>query len=266
MPGPSPPDVPVFILCGGLGTRLGETSQLRPKPMVEIGDRPLLAHIMGLYDRHGFRRFVLCTGHRGDVISTYFLNFTALHSDFTVETRTRSVSYHQTGYVPDWEVTVAHTGMRAMTGARIARAAARHLGDAEHFAVTYGDGLTDADLADELAWHLAHDRLGTVLAVNPPSQFGRLELREDGGAAFEEKAVVRDDWVNGGFFFFRRGFLDYLSTEEDCVLEERPLARLAADGQLGVYRCAGFWACMDTLRDRERMVGLWETGAAPWQG
>jgi glucose-1-phosphate cytidylyltransferase len=265
MPTPSPAEIPVFILCGGLGTRLGDGGNLRPKPMTEIGDRPMLTHIMGHYDRFGFRRFVLCAGYRSDVISAYMLNFAAIHSDFTIETRTRSVSYHQTGYTPDWDVTVAHTGNRAMTGARIARATARHLGDAEHFAVTYGDGLTDADLGDELAFHLGHDRLGTVLGVNPPSQFGRLQLDEDGGASFEEKPVVKDDWVNGGFFLFRRGFLDFLSDDDGCVLEEAPLARLASERQLAVYRCRSFWACMDTVRDRDRMVGLWESGAAPWR-
>lgn len=260
-----PADIPVFVLCGGLGTRLGDVTRTRPKPMVEIGDRPMLTHVMDCYDRAGFRRFVLCTGYRADVISSYFLNFASLHSDFTVDLRGRQVAYHQTGYTPDWEVTVAHTGAKAMTGARIARAAARHLGDAQHFAVTYGDGLTDADLGEELEFHLSHDRLGTVLAVNSPSPFGRLELHEDGAAGFAEKPVRQDEWVNGGFFIFRRAFLDYLSADEDCVLERDALPRLAGDGQLMMHRWNGFWSCVDTVPDQQRLSGLWEKGAAPWK-
>jgi glucose-1-phosphate cytidylyltransferase len=262
---PSAADVPVFVLCGGLGTRLGDATSARPKPMLEVGDRPMLTHVLGCYDRHGFRRFVLCAGYRADVISQYFLNFAALHSDFTVDLRSRTVGYHQCGHTPDWEVTVAHTGAKAMTGARIARAAARHLGRAEHFAVTYGDGLTDADLGDELAFHLTHDRIGTVLAVNSPSPFGRLELSEDGVAGFAEKPLDRSEWISGGFFVFRRAFLDYLTTDDDCVLEGDALARLAAERQLMVYRWQGFWSCLDTVPDQRRLSGLWETGAAPWK-
>ena len=161
------------MLCGGQGSRLGEIAAMRPKPMLDIGEKPMLLHIMGWYARFGFRRFVLCTGHRSEVISDYFANFAALNSDFTVDLADRRISYHQPDRLPAWQVTVAFTGGGAMTGARLARAAARHLGEAEHFGVTYGDGLTDADLGDEFRFHLAHDRLGTVLGVHPPSQFGR---------------------------------------------------------------------------------------------
>ncbi len=262
---PAPRDVPVFVLCGGFGTRLNGSAGDRPKPMLEIGDRPLLIHIMGWYARFGFRRFVLCAGYRAEALASYFMMLPAFFNDFTLDLRQRSISYHQSDYVPDWEITVAHTGLHAMTGARVARAAARYLGDAEHFAVTYGDGLTDADLEEEFRYHLDHGALGTVLAVNPPSQFGRLQLREDRVAAFAEKPVTGDGWVNGGFFLFRRGFLDYLSCDEDCVLEGEPLARLAADGGLRVYRHEGFWSCLDTPKDRERLCGLWESGAAPWK-
>ncbi len=265
MPPPDPAGVPIFLLCGGLGSRLGEAAATRPKPMLDIGEKPMLVHIMSWYARFGFRRFVLCTGHRGEVISGYFSNFAALNADFTVELATRSISYHQTERWPDWEVTVAFTGAATMTGGRLARAAARYLGDAEHFGLTYGDGLTDADLGDEFGFHLAHDRLGTVLGVQPPSQFGRLALREDGSASFVEKPRRTEDTVNGGFFFFRKAFLDYLSPAGDCVLEREPLERLTRDGQLRVYRHGGFWSCVDTSRDREEVQGLWESGAAPWK-
>ena len=266
MPTPDPAEVPIFVLCGGLGSRLGEVAAMRPKPMLDIGEKPMLLHIMSCYGRFGFRRFVLCTGHRGDVISSYFANFAALNGDYTVNLASNSVSYHQRERLPDWEVTVAFTGLSTMTGARLARAAERYLADAEHFGVTYGDGLTDADLAAELRFHLGHDRLGTVLGVQPPSQFGRLALHEDGSASFAEKPRRTEDVVNGGFFFFRRGFLGYLSTADGCVLEQEPLQRLTRDGQLQVFRHGGFWSCVDTLRDREEVQGLWETGAAPWKG
>lgn len=266
MPTPEPADVPIFVLCGGLGSRLGDISAMRPKPMLDIGEKPMLVHIMACYGRFGFRRFVLCTGHRSEVISDYFANFAALNSDYTVDLAGERIRYHQPERLPAWEVTVAFTGLGAMTGARLARAARRYLAEAPHFGVTYGDGLTDADLGQELAFHLGHDRLGTVLGVQPPSQFGRLALHEDGSASFTEKPRATNDMVNGGFFFFRRGFLEYLSTDPGCVLEREPLQRLTESGQLQVYRHAGFWSCVDTLRDREEVQGLWETGAAPWQG
>lgn len=261
----TPSEIPVFILCGGRGTRLGEIGDQLPKPMLEIGERPMLAHIMGWYGRFGFRRFVLCAGWRSDVISRYVLNFAALTGDFTLETRSREVSFHQNGPVPDWEITVAHTGAAAMTGARVARAAERYLGDAEHLAVTYGDGLTDVDLGAELDYHLSHDRLGTVLAVNPRSPFGRFELHEDAATGFLEKPTLTGTWVNGGYFLFRRGFLDYLSADDGCTLEDEPLRRLTADGELAVFRHRGFWSCVDTVRDRAQLQALWEAGEAPWR-
>jgi glucose-1-phosphate cytidylyltransferase len=225
----------------------------------------MLLHIMSWYGRFGFRRFILCTGHRGEVISSYFANFAALNSDFTVGLARRSISYHQRERLPDWEVTVAFTGAATMTGGRVARAAARYLGDAEHFGVTYGDGLTDADLGDEWRFHLSHDRLGTVLGVQPPSQFGRFALHEDGSASFVEKPPRTDETANGGFFFFRRAALDFLTPADGCALEQEPLQRLTRDGQLLVYRHDGYWTCVDTVRDREQVQGLWERGAAPWK-
>jgi glucose-1-phosphate cytidylyltransferase len=260
-----PVDIPVFILCGGRGTRLGEAGASLPKPMLDIGEKPMLAHIMDCYGRAGFRRFVLCAGWRGEAIVRFVRDYLAITSDFTLDTRSGEVSYHQSGRLPDWEITVAHTGFAAMTGARIARAAGRYLGEAEHFAVTYGDGLTDVDLAGELDYHLHHDRLGTVLAVNPPSPFGRFELGAEEPVAFTEKPRLGDTWVNGGYFFFRRGFLDYLSSDDGCILEDAPLRRLVDDRQLALYRHAGFWSCVDTVRDRARLEALWESGAAPWQ-
>ena len=263
---PEPAEIPIFLLCGGQGSRLGEVAALRPKPMLDIGDKPMLLHIMSWYARFGFRRFILCTGHRGEVISDYFANFATLNSDFTADLAGGGLVYHEPHRLPDWRVTVAFTGSTAMTGARIARAAGRYLGTAQHFGVSYGDGLTDADLGAELRFHLGHDRLGTMLGVHPPSQFGRMALHEDGSASFVEKPSRTDDLVNGGYFFFRRAFLAYLSAEDTCVLEQAPLQRLTADGQLKPFQHGGFWSCVDTLRDREVVQGLWEADAAPWKG
>lgn len=261
-----PSDVPVFILCGGLGTRLKEMTEFRPKPMIPLGRDPILFHIMQSYARHGFRRFVLCMGYRSEVIRDYFLNFYARNSDVTIELANNAVTVHSVDHSCDWQVTLAYTGELTMTGGRVARAAARYLGDAAHFAVTYGDGLTDADLRAELAYHQDHSRIGTVLAVNPPSRFGEFRMQGDQVVEFVEKPELESAWINGGYFFFRRDMLRYLSPDESCVLERAPLAQLAADGELSVYRHSGFWACMDTQRDHEQLTRLWESGEAPWLG
>jgi glucose-1-phosphate cytidylyltransferase len=257
--------VPVFILCGGLGTRLREQTEFRPKPMVAVGNHPILWHIMRSYSTHGFRRFVLCTGYRSEVIKSYFLNYSSMNSDFTVKLRTNDVVVHSVDHEDDWEVTVVYTGEETMTGARIARAAAKYLGESEHFAVTYGDGLTNADLLQEWNFHLSHDSLGTVLGVNPPSRFGEFKLDGARVTDFEEKPEFREKWINGGYFFFRRAFVNYLSSDTSCVLEKEPLLRLAQDQKLQVFRHDGFWQCMDTQRDCDYLNDLWKRNDAPWK-
>lgn len=245
---------------------MGELAAGRPKPMVEIDGEPLLCHLMQAYARFGFRRFILCTGHRGDVISSYFMNYPVASQDFTVDLGNRSISFHQTDRLPDWQVTIAHTGSDSMTGARVARAAARYLDAEETFAVTYGDGLTDADLGAEMIFHLVHRRIGTVLAVNPTSSYGEFRVATNGMSHFMEKPRLDDRWINGGFFFFRRQFLDYLSCDPDCVLEREPLQRLSEQGELALFHHEGFWSSMDTPNDHERMNALCEGGARPWLG
>jgi glucose-1-phosphate cytidylyltransferase len=257
-------EVPVFVLCGGLGTRLREETEVRPKPMVQGGRRPILWHIMRGYAAHGFRRFVLCLGYKAEVIKSYFLNYASMSADFTVELKTNAVTVHSIGHDQDWNVTLADTGDASMTGARLARAAAKYLGDARQLAVTYGDGLTDANLANEFQFHLEENRLGTILGVNPPSRFGELKVEGARVKQFSEKPVFAEEWINGGYFFFRREFLEYVTPEESCVLEREPLVRLANDGQLSIFKHRGFWACMDTQRDREQLEKLWASGAAPW--
>jgi glucose-1-phosphate cytidylyltransferase len=257
-------DTPVFILCGGQGTRLREETEFRPKPMVNIGDRPILWHIMRLYAEHGFRKFILCLGFKGEMIKSYFLSYSHLHSDLRVDLRTNQITVLSTTHEDEWEVTLADTGKAAMTGARVARAAAKYLDGAENFAVTYGDGLTNASLADEFAFHRAHGKIGTILGVNPPSRFGELRLRGTGVAEFREKPIFQDEWINGGYFFFKRDFLKYLGEDDACVLEREPLVRVAEDSELEIYRHEGFWACMDTQRDREDLNALWDSGRPPW--
>lgn len=259
-----PESIPTLILCGGLGTRLREETEYRPKPMVEVGNRPMLWHIMKIYARHGFTDFVLLVGYRGDRIKEYFLNYEAMHRDFTVTLgRPDSLQFHDTHADESWRVTIVDTGHQTMTGARIKRAARHITGD--RFMVTYGDGVADIDLTALVASHRGTRRLATVTGVRPPSRFGELVVNGDRVRQFSEKPQMQDGFINGGFFVFERQVLDYLSDEPACVLEADPLERLTADGQLGVYRHTGFWQCMDTYRDHQLLNQLWDTGRAPWK-
>ena len=260
-------NIPVFVLCGGLGTRLAEETVRQPKPMVPIGRFPILWHIMEYYGHYGFRKFVLCTGSKSEIIKSYFLSHVSLNSDFTVNLESNEIKTVSGFNRKDWDVTVLDTGELTMTGGRVARACETYLnaiGSFGHFAVTYGDGLTDADLTKELDHHLSRNQLGTVLGVAPPSRFGEFKLDGNEVLEFVERPEFEDKWINGGYFFFDRGFLEYLSKDEACVLERKPLAELARNRQLNVYRHDGFWACMDTQRDRSYLEGLWASGKAPW--
>lgn len=265
VPALQPSQVPVFILCGGLGTRLREETETRPKPMVPVGNHPILWHIMRTYSHHGFKNFILCLGYKAEVIKAYFLNYPTMNSDFTIGLKTNDVKVHKIEHDEDWHVTLADTGALTMTGARVARAAAKYLGNAQQFAVTYGDGVTDASLADAFQFHLAQGKIGTVLGVNPPSRFGELKLDRNEVVDFAEKPEFVDNWINGGYFFFRREFLQYLSSEDSCVLEREPLIKLARDRQMSIRKHRGFWYAMDTQRDREYLEELWKSGKAPWQ-
>jgi len=256
----------VVILCGGLGTRLREETDVKPKPMVEVGGRPILWHIMKLYAAQGFAEFILCLGYKGERIKEYFLSYEALNSDFTVRLGEPSrIDYHRRHAERDWTVTLADTGAGAQTGARIARAA-RYLppGD-DTFLATYGDGVADVDLGALLAFHRSQGRLATVTGVRPPSRFGELILEGSRVAEFSEKPQGSSGRINGGFFVFDRRFLRYLSEEEACILERGPLERAASEGQLSMYPHDGYWQCMDTLRDMQLLQREWEGGAAPWK-
>ncbi len=262
---PATEEVPVFILCGGLGTRIKEETEFKPKPMVPIGNHPILWHIMHIYRRNGFKKFVLCTGFKSEVIKSYFLNYSYMNSDFSVDLEKNNLTVHSVHHEEDWHVTIAYTGEETMTGGRIAIAAEKYLGDATHFAVTYGDGLCNADLKDEFNFHLSHGKIGTVLGVNPPSRFGEIHLDNDEVVKFDEKPEFSKKWINGGFFFFQKEFVrKYLEPSQGCILERAPLVHLAADSELRVFKHHGFWSCMDTQRDRDHLNKLWETGESPW--
>jgi glucose-1-phosphate cytidylyltransferase len=232
--------------------------------MVPVGNRPILWHIMRTYSHHGFHRFILCLGYKAEIIKAYFLNYSSMNSDFTVELKKNNLTIHSIDHEEDWTVTLAYTGELSMTGARVSRAAAKYLGNARHFAVTYGDGLTDANLREEYQFHLEQERFGTVLGVNPPSRFGELKVEETKVQEFSEKPEFVDSWINGGYFFFHRDFLSYLTSDETCVLEREPLIRLSRDGRLSIFKHRGFWACMDTQRDLEYLNRLWDSGQSPW--
>ena len=251
----------VVILCGGLGTRLREETEYRPKPMVEIGGKPVLWHVMKLFAHHGMTEFVLCAGYRGQMIKDYFLNYEARNSDLTITLGDHaSVRFHGTHLETGWEVTVADTGELTQTGGRVKRVEQYLEGDT--FVVTYGDGLADVDLTALLAHHHAHGKLATVTTTRPLSRFGIVDLETDATVArFREKPQA-DDWVSSGFFVFQREFLAEL--DPDCILEREPLERLAAAGELVAYQHDGFWQPMDTYREFQMLNEMWETGKAPW--
>jgi glucose-1-phosphate cytidylyltransferase len=253
----------VVILCGGLGTRLSEETQVKPKPMVEIGGRPMLWHIMKIYERHGLADFTLALGYKGEMIKDYFLNYHARLSDLTVSLKTGAVDY-KNPTAEDWRVSLIDTGEKTMTGGRLLRLKP-HLKSGGTFLMTYGDGVANIDIQALLAFHKSHGKLATVTAVRPPARFGGLRIEGSRVTHFAEKPQSGEGWINGGFFVFEPAVLDYIEND-DTFLEKEPLERLAADSQLMAYEHTGFWHSMDTLRDKNTLEELWATGQAPWKG
>jgi len=256
--------VKVVILCGGQGTRLREETEFRPKPLVDIGGRPILLHIMKLYAHHGFNEFVLCLGYKGSMIKEHFLNYEAMNNDFTVSLgATRSIRHHGTHDEEGFTVTLADTGLDAMTGSRL-KTVERYV-EGGTFMATYGDGLSNVDVKALLAFHRQHGKLATVTTHRPISRFGVLQLDPSGAvASFSEKPQL-DGWVNIGYFVFEPGVFDYLKADPSCVLEQEPLQKLARDGQLVAYRHQGFFFAMDTFREFKYLNELWDGGEAPWK-
>lgn len=253
--------VKVGILAGGLGSRLSEETGTKPKPMVEIGDRPIMWHIMKLYAAHGFTDFCVALGYKGDYIKRWAVDFFPLGGDLTVNLRDGSVAPHETER-DDWRLTLVDTGPATMTGGRIKRLGP-HLADDGTFMLTYGDGVSNIDLTRLLAFHRAHGKLATLTAVHPPARFGHIELEGDVVGTFSEKPQAQGGWINGGFYVLEPQVLDYIEGDP-TFFEREPLERLAADNQLMAYRHEDFWACMDTYRDKVNLEQMWAAGA-PWK-
>lgn len=254
-------DIPVVILAGGFGTRFREETEFKPKPMIQIGGKPILWHIMKLYSHYGFKKFIICLGYKGEIIKDYFLHYHALNSSFTVSTQSGNVEYHAPD-IEDWEVTLIDTGLNSMTGARVARI--QKYINFDIFMLTYGDGVSNVNLQALLEFHYAHGKIATLTGVRIPSRFGNLEIKEKQVIKFLEKENFVDQWVNGGFFVFNTEFFSYLVDDLNCILELHPLRTAAHDNQLMIYKHIDFWACMDTLRDYEYLQSLWKNDIAPW--
>jgi glucose-1-phosphate cytidylyltransferase len=251
------------ILAGGLGTRLSEETSIRPKPMVEIGGKPILWHIMKMYASHGIADFVVCLGYKGYLIKEFFANYYLHTSDVTFDIAGNAMDVHASTAEP-WRVTLADTGDESMTGGRIKRVA-RYLDPGEDFCLTYGDGVADIDVRALTAFHRDHGRLATVTTVQPPGRFGSIEFGDEQAVrAFREKPQGEGGWINGGFFVLNAKVLDYIGGDA-TIWEREPIEQLAAEGQLRAYRHRGFWYAMDTLRDKHHLERLWADGAAPWK-
>lgn len=251
----------VVILAGGLGTRISEESVLKPKPMIEIGGKPILWHILRSYSAHGFNDFVICCGYKGYIIKEYFANYFLHTSDVTVDVRKNDVQVHQTGGEP-WKITMVDTGEETMTGGRVKRVA-KFLGN-EDFCLTYGDGLSDVNIKELVAFHQKSGRLATVTAVKPPGRFGVLNCDGEVVKEFVEKPMGDGGYINGGFFVLNPSVVDLIDGDS-TVWEKEPLERLAKQNQLGAFFHHGFWQPMDTLRDKNHLEDLWKSGHAPWK-
>lgn len=254
--------VKVVLLAGGLGSRLSEETLLRPKPLVEIGHRPILWHIMKIFSAHGFNDFIICAGYKGHMIKEYFLGYSMLNSNVTIDLKTGKTTLESSVTEP-WTVTIVDTGDTTMTGGRLKRIK-RYLGDDEEFLMTYGDGVADVDVPAIVALHRAEKRLATVTGVQPPGRFGQLGVKGNAVMDFMEKPDGEGGWINGGFFVLSRRVLDYIDGD-NMPFEREPLERLSKEGQLSIYRHKGFWQPMDTLRDKTLLEGLWQSGSPPWK-
>lgn len=264
---PSTADIPVVILCGGMGTRLREASEKLPKPLVDIGGKPILWHIMKTYEAFGYRRFILCLGYKSELIKRYFLDLREQTSDFTLLLAgEHEPVFHGRDHDEGWEVTFAETGLETGTGGRIKRVA-QYI-DSDVFALTYGDGIGNIDLNEQLRRHVAGGRMATVTGVHPTSRFGEMHVDPDTTQVveFNEKPTLATGWVSGGYFLFQRDFIDrYLTDEPGLLLEQSPLQRVARDSELTIYPHEGFWAGMDTFRDWTDLNRRWDQNEAPWK-
>jgi glucose-1-phosphate cytidylyltransferase len=250
------------ILAGGFGTRLSEETVVKPKPMVEVGGKPILWHIMNIYGSQGIREFIVALGYKGEVIKEYFLNFYAINNDITVDLANGSTTVHD-GNQPDWKIHLVDTGLYTQTGGRLKRLR-DWLDEDEPFMLTYGDGLSDVSLRELLEFHRSHGKLATVTTVKAPARFGRIVFDSDVITDFYEKPAEAGGWINGGYFVLEKGVLDYIEDDESSW-EKDPVESLVRDGQLLGYRHYGFWSCVDTLREKNMLEEIWNEGDAPWK-
>ena len=253
----------VLLLAGGMGTRLSEETDVRPKPMVEIGGKPILWHIMKLYSKFGYNEFIVLLGYKGYHIKEYFANYFIHQNDITVDLRTNKLDIHNNNSEP-WRITLLDTGAATFTGGRIKRARP-YVGN-EPFMLTYGDGLSNIDMTAQLAFHNNHGKAITMVSVQPDGRFGTFESKEGGEVTqFLEKPKGDGSWINGGFFICESKVFDYIPDGDEIVFEEQPLGNLASDGEMFAYKHKGFWKCMDTLRDKMELNQLWDSGNVPWK-
>jgi glucose-1-phosphate cytidylyltransferase len=250
------------ILAGGFGTRLSEETAICPKPMIEIGGKPILWHIMNIYSAHGINEFIIAAGYKAEVIKEYFLNFYAINNDITIDLATGNTIIHS-GNQPNWKVHIIDTGLYTQTGGRL-KMLKRWLEKEEIFMFTYGDGVADIDISALLEFHKSHGKLATVTTVRSPARFGRIAFQGDKVTDFYEKPQAAEGWINGGFFILHPRTIDYIENNE-TIWERSPIERLARDGQLMGYRHYGFWSCMDTLKEKNILEELWNSGKAPWK-
>ena len=253
----------VLLLAGGLGTRLSEETDIRPKPMVEVGGRPILWHMMKLYSKFGHNDFIVLLGYKGYYIKEYFANYFLHQSNVTIDLSNNKMEVHNNASEP-WRITLLDTGELTMTGGRVKRA--QHFVGDEPFMLTYGDGLSNIDMAAQLAFHRSHGKLVTMASVQPDGRFGTFESRSDGVVTrFLEKPKGDGSWINGGFFICQPTVFDYIKNGDSTIFEQEPLQNLAHNGEMVSYRHDGFWKCMDTLRDKKELNDLWSSGNAPWK-
>jgi glucose-1-phosphate cytidylyltransferase len=251
-----------IILAGGFGTRLSEETVLRPKPMVEIGGKPILWHIMNIYAAHGIDEFIVALGYKGEIIKDYFLNFYAINNDLSIDLASGQTVIHD-GNQPKWTIHLVETGLYTQTGGRLKRLQ-KWLGADETFLFTYGDGVADLDVKALLEFHKAHGKLATVTTVHSPERFGRIAFEGQQVVEFYEKPEASEGWINGGYFVLNRKVIDYIAGDE-TIWERYPVEQLAREGQLMGYRHYGFWSCMDTLKEKNMLEELWAAGKAPWK-
>lgn len=253
-----------IILCGGLGTRLREETGFRPKPMVQIGNRPILWHIMKIYAHYGYQDFILALGYKGEMIKNFFCHYELMNNDVTLELgQPENLMIHHRHEESGWRITLADTGQKALKGARVKKLQ-KYISE-DTFMMTYGDGVADINIRRLVDFHRSHGKLATITGITPVSQFGKLKINGDQVEAFNEKPRDGENLVNGGFFVFQKRFFEYLTEENNCDLEIGPLEKVAAEGELMVYPHPDFWACMDTLRDMDWLNRLWEENRAPWK-